>query len=86
MDALQLMSYQDWENQHKDVTRLARKRIRKERLYFRKQKLFGVGVAIFGLIVSVIADVTLLADVGLVGNVISLFGIYIMVTQRHLIY
>lgn len=64
--------------------RLQRKRA-KDRAYFRKQKIYGVLVALFGLVCVAFGEGWQWANFRFMGDVIVLFGLYTAITQNRLL-
>ena len=64
--------------------KLKRKRA-KDRAYFRRQKIYGVTVALFGLVCVVIGESWQWANYKFLGDVITLFGLYVAITQNRIL-
>ena len=61
------------------------RRKRYEREYFRRQKIYGVMVALFGLAVVAFGEGWEWANLRFMGDVVTVFGLYVSITQNKLI-
>ena len=62
-----------------------RRKRAKDRAYFRRQKIYGISVALFGLVCVAIGEGWQWANFRFMGDVVILFGLYTAITQKRLL-
>lgn len=85
MDTITLLTYEQWEEQRRNVRRKVRLKLKKERKYFRRQKLFGLSVVLLGLGIMLAGEEMLWNSFVTLGIIVSVSGMYVCITQKHLI-
>lgn len=85
MSVVQLMTYEQWQDEHKKLNSKVKKARAKERRYYLRQKLFALLVCLFGLVIVAIGEGAAWANLKFMGDVIILVSIYVAVTQKKII-
>ena len=88
-ETIRLMTYEDWEKEHKHIQKKVHQQQKKYReqmrRYYLNQKLFGTMIVLFGIIVAVAGEWIAVSELYGIGTFCTLGGLYIMVTQKHVL-
>lgn len=82
MDTITLLTYEQWEEHHR---KKVKSKLKKERNYFRRQKLFGLSVVMLGLGIMLAGEKMLWNSFSTLGIIMAVSGLYVCITQKHLI-
>ena len=84
-----VMTYEEWEavNARKRAEQNRRKKREYQKLqrYFLKQKLFGLSICCFGLVVAILANLINWYNLNALAVVAMVGGLYIMITREMLL-
>ena len=88
-EIIQVMTYDQWEERHKQVQKRARRKRKKElqkmQQYYLRQKIYGFMILVFGLLVGCIANLLTWDNLFFLGVIIVVSGLYVMITRQMLI-
>ena len=85
-DAIKVMTYNDWEEAHDAMERRRKTKALKFRKakakYFQRQRKYGLYNAILGVLTIGVGKLASVPEIGLIGLLFVLMGIYIMNTKN----
>lgn len=85
-ETIRVMTYEEWEEVRESAERVAKRKKekarRKREAYFKAQRLFGVGICLFAVVVIMTGFIANITNLMGLGDVIAIVGLYTIFTKR----